>query len=170
MSNQPRQRDDELGALWRKRGDGKPDFFTGSCICPECGVKTDIVAFENGFRQSENQPEYRILKSRPKGDGRHAPSTRRDEQERLPAPRTSDQLRDPKPPSRFATLGGRDEQGPRGNRPPAPQAATWPPRGQQVSRNRQQPSEEWDSRNNAKGADDWTGAIPHPADEDDIPF
>jgi hypothetical protein len=154
MSNpqDSKQRDDEVGALWRKRGEGRADFFTGSCICGQCGAKQDIVVFENNYKKADNQPEFRILKSRPKGDSRHAPSTRRDEQE---------QLRDPKPPSRFATLGGRPAQAP---------TAQWPPRGQQANPKRQQPAEEWDSRNNAKGADDWTANVPHPVTDEDIPF
>lgn len=68
-------RETELGALWRKEGPSGP-FMTGSVQVE--GVKVDIVVFPNGFKEKDNQPDFRILKSRPREERE---STRRDERQ-----------------------------------------------------------------------------------------
>tara|TARA_R110002167_G_scaffold343563_4_gene552722 strand:+ start:1792 stop:2229 length:438 start_codon:yes stop_codon:yes gene_type:complete len=53
--------DREVGALWRKGGE-KP-FYSGSLTVS--GSTTEIVIFQNKFKEKENQPDLRIYKSRP---------------------------------------------------------------------------------------------------------
>lgn len=63
------KREEELGALWRKQSE-RGEYFTGSVTLD--GVKVDLVVFPNGYKKSEKQPDFRILKarSRDKSDGR----------------------------------------------------------------------------------------------------
>ena len=155
MDNERKQRDDELGALWRKDGGQKPDFFTGSCVCPHCHAKTDIVVFQNGFKTADNHPEFRILKSKPREEGR--PSTRRDEAQ-YQRPQTT-----VLPPNQH-TVGKAEP--------------SWPRRGQQVDpfeRETQQPfpNRERTAERAAvqSGRGDWTKDVPPvDVDESDIPF
>ena len=50
----------EIGALWRK-GDDKP-FYSGSLSVKD--EKTEIVIFQNKFKEKDNQPDLRIYKSK----------------------------------------------------------------------------------------------------------
>ncbi len=52
---------DELGALWVKSG-AKGDYMTGMIN----GVP--VVVFPNTKKASDKAPDYRVLKSRPKGE------------------------------------------------------------------------------------------------------
>ena len=63
------KREEELGALWRKQSE-RGEYFTGSVTVD--GVKVDLVVFPNGYKKSEKQPDFRILKARArdKSDGR----------------------------------------------------------------------------------------------------
>jgi len=54
---------EKLGALWVKSGP-KGDFFTGDVEIN--GVRTKIVAFQNGFKQQDKHPDWIIYKSQPK--------------------------------------------------------------------------------------------------------
>lgn len=54
---------EKLGALWVKSGP-KGDFFTGEVEID--GVKTKLVIFQNGFKDSEKKPDWIIFKSQPK--------------------------------------------------------------------------------------------------------
>lgn len=49
----------ELGALWEKSG-AKGPYMTGTIN----GVA--VVLFKNGNKKSEKQPDWRVLKSKPK--------------------------------------------------------------------------------------------------------
>ncbi len=55
--------DDELGALWI-RNSAKGQYMTGNIIID--GVAHPIVCFTNQHKKSATQPDWRILKSRPK--------------------------------------------------------------------------------------------------------
>lgn len=57
--------EDNMGALWKKSGP-KGEYFSGSVEVN--GEKINIVVFPNSFKKAENHPDYRILKSRPKGE------------------------------------------------------------------------------------------------------
>tara|TARA_R110002153_G_scaffold49475_1_gene139470 strand:- start:244 stop:489 length:246 start_codon:yes stop_codon:yes gene_type:complete len=52
--------DREVGALWRKGGE-KP-FYSGSLTVS--GSTTEIVIFQNKFKEKDNQPDLRIYKSK----------------------------------------------------------------------------------------------------------
>lgn len=54
----------ELGALWVKTG-AKGEYMTGTVEIN--GAKVNIVCFRND-RASGNQPQWRVLKSVPKGE------------------------------------------------------------------------------------------------------
>lgn len=54
------QNPDELGALWVKQS-ARGDYMTGTIA----GVQ--VVCFLND-RKTGNQPDWRVLKSKPKGD------------------------------------------------------------------------------------------------------
>jgi uncharacterized protein (DUF736 family) len=53
---------DELGALWLKSS-ARGEFMTGTIN----GVK--VVCFKNDRKTSENQPDWRVLKSKPREGG-----------------------------------------------------------------------------------------------------
>jgi uncharacterized protein (DUF736 family) len=55
------QNPDELGALWEKTG-AKGPYMTGTVN----GVK--VVVFRNGNKASDKQPDWRVLKSKPRED------------------------------------------------------------------------------------------------------
>lgn len=56
-------KEDELGALWLKEGkSGK--YMSGRIEVN--GEKINIVVFKNTYKEKENQPDYKILRSRPK--------------------------------------------------------------------------------------------------------
>lgn len=52
---------DELGALWMKSG-GRGEYMTGTIN----GVK--VVCFPNTRKTSDAQPDWRVLKSKPRDD------------------------------------------------------------------------------------------------------
>lgn len=52
----------ELGALWEKQS-ARGTYMTGTIN----GVK--VVVFHNGKKNSEKSPDWRVLKSVPKGEG-----------------------------------------------------------------------------------------------------
>lgn len=58
-------KENELGALWLK--DGKNGKYMSGKITTPGGEEVQIVVFKNNYKQKENQPDYRILKSEPKG-------------------------------------------------------------------------------------------------------
>lgn len=51
----------EIGALWLKESKNGNSFFSGKID----GVG-DVVVFANTKKTKENQPDYRVLKSRPR--------------------------------------------------------------------------------------------------------
>ena len=55
-----------LGALWKKEND-KGTFFSG-VLENEDGTKTKIVIFKNNYKDTDNKPDYVILKAREKQD------------------------------------------------------------------------------------------------------
>lgn len=55
--------DDSMGALWIK--DGKNGKYMSGVVEID-GVKHNIVVFKNNYKERENQPDYRILKPKPK--------------------------------------------------------------------------------------------------------
>lgn len=52
---------DEIGALWQKTS-ARGDYMAGTVN----GVK--VVVFKNTRKSSEKHPDWRVLKSKPKGD------------------------------------------------------------------------------------------------------
>lgn len=67
------QQDEKIGALWSKTS-GRGEYFTGTIeVKPELlrelmnnAGKLQIVVFKND-KKTGNQPDWRILKSKPKG-------------------------------------------------------------------------------------------------------
>lgn len=63
MATENKKSPDELGALWVRAGkDGK--YFTGNITIND--VVYPIVCFPNDRKKNDKQPDWRILKSRPK--------------------------------------------------------------------------------------------------------
>jgi uncharacterized protein (DUF736 family) len=58
-------KENELGALWLK--DGKNGKYMSGKLTTPGGEDVQIVVFKNNYKQKDNQPDYRILKSEPKG-------------------------------------------------------------------------------------------------------
>lgn len=75
---------DRIGAIWKCK-DGK-DYFTGSIEGPLNlgeGEKLKIVVFKNQRKEKDTQPDYNILKSKPR-DGGKAPEKSGDFNETIP--------------------------------------------------------------------------------------
>lgn len=73
---------DELGALWQKTGK-KGAWFSGTITIN--GEKIPIVVFPNNYKESDKHPDWKILRSRPKGDqGRSAPPPASDDNSDIP--------------------------------------------------------------------------------------
>lgn len=71
--------EDNMGALWKKNGP-KGEYFSGMVEIGD--QKINIVVFPNSYKKSENQPDYRIMKSRPKGEQQtQVPQKKAQEQE-----------------------------------------------------------------------------------------
>lgn len=56
---EPRKNPDELGALWEKTND-RGTYMTGTIS----GVQ--VVCFRNDHKAKETQPDWRVLKSKPR--------------------------------------------------------------------------------------------------------
>lgn len=67
MADYKVQNPDELGALWEKSG-AKGPYMTGTIG----GIK--VVVFKNAGKSSEKQPDWRVLKSKPKDAPTEAPA------------------------------------------------------------------------------------------------
>ncbi len=63
---------DNIGALWEKESP-KGVWFSGEVEID--GTKHPIVVFRNQYKEKPNQPDWRILKSKPRQD---APPPRHD--------------------------------------------------------------------------------------------
>jgi uncharacterized protein (DUF736 family) len=63
------EKEKEIGALWEKQGSTGP-YFTGSIEID--GKQIRIVAFKNGYKKADNQPDWRIFPQ--KFTGSAAPS------------------------------------------------------------------------------------------------
>lgn len=58
-------KENELGALWVKDGkNGK--YFSGKITVDNQDI--GIVIFKNDYKEKENQPDYKILRKRPRPD------------------------------------------------------------------------------------------------------
>lgn len=57
------EKEESIGALWKKSG-AKGDYFIGTISIN--GVATRIVVFPNTLKKNENEPDFRILKARPR--------------------------------------------------------------------------------------------------------
>jgi uncharacterized protein (DUF736 family) len=57
-------KENELGALWLK--DGKNGKYMSGKLTTPGGEELNVVVFKNNYKK-DNQPDYRILKSEPKG-------------------------------------------------------------------------------------------------------
>ncbi len=61
MADFKAQNPDELGALWEKSS-AKGPYMTGTIN----GVK--VVVFKNGNKRSDQQPDWRVMRSKPRED------------------------------------------------------------------------------------------------------
>ena len=73
--------EDSIGALWKKTGQ-KGEYMTGEVEVN--GVKQRIVVFKNSYKEKENQPDYRILASKPQGDKPQPKQEEKDFDEDIP--------------------------------------------------------------------------------------
>ena len=57
----------ELGALWARRGKNQ-NYFSGYVTVGDLGFekRIKIVGFKNNFKDSENQPDFRLYESEEK--------------------------------------------------------------------------------------------------------
>lgn len=56
--------EESVGALWIKTSSKNEKFLSG--VITIDGVAHQIVIFRNGFKKADNQPDWRIYKSKPK--------------------------------------------------------------------------------------------------------
>lgn len=58
------EQEKSIGALWAKKSTKGADYFSGTIELN--GEKIQIVAFYNANKKNPKEPDYRILKSKPK--------------------------------------------------------------------------------------------------------
>ncbi len=56
----------KIGALWSKKTEAGKEYFSG--VISDVRDEIQIVVFQNDKKQNENQPDYDILLSEPKGE------------------------------------------------------------------------------------------------------
>jgi uncharacterized protein (DUF736 family) len=69
------EKENELGALWIKHSD-TGEYMTGSITID--GKVTPIVCFLNRHKKEAKHPDWRILKSQPRGERSPAPEENRE--------------------------------------------------------------------------------------------
>lgn len=55
---------EEMGALWTKTSAKGDKFLSGTIRVGDTAVQ--IVIFKNGYKEKDNQPDWRIYKSKPR--------------------------------------------------------------------------------------------------------
>jgi len=69
MSEQ--KKNDKIGALWERVGNKGP-WMSGEIEID--GVKHSVVVFKNTFKEKDTQPDWNILKSKPREGGQQRPA------------------------------------------------------------------------------------------------
>lgn len=64
-------KENEIGALWSKESKAGQKYLSG--VVEVNGVKQKIVIFKNNYKQEDKHPDYRILKSEPRGQQPETP-------------------------------------------------------------------------------------------------
>lgn len=62
--NDNSKKDDSVGAFWEKQSIRGP-FLSGGIKC-SCGLENKVVAFKNDRKTKENQPDWKVLKQKPR--------------------------------------------------------------------------------------------------------
>jgi len=63
-NNNQQNKNQELGALWKKKSKAGMSFLSGY-INDHDGQRIDIVVFANGNKKNEKAPDYRLYVSKP---------------------------------------------------------------------------------------------------------
>ena len=63
-NNNQQNKNQELGALWKKKSKAGMSFLSGYIVDHD-GARTDIVVFANGNKKNEKAPDYRLYVSKP---------------------------------------------------------------------------------------------------------
>ena len=58
------KRDDEMGALWKKKSKTGDTFLSGVINLPD-GSEQKVLVFVNTRKKNDNHPDYRIIKADP---------------------------------------------------------------------------------------------------------
>ena len=58
----------KIGALWSRKTSGGKEYFSG--VISDLRGDIQIVVFRNDSKKNDNQPDYDILLSEPKGEGK----------------------------------------------------------------------------------------------------
>ena len=56
------EKNEKIGALWQRKTKDGQDYFSGEVN----GVQ--VVVFANSYKEAEKQPDWIVLKSKPKGE------------------------------------------------------------------------------------------------------
>lgn len=59
-------KEDKIGSFWVKQSANGGDYMSGEVELN--GQKLRVVAFPNGYKQSERHPDWILYVSRPRGD------------------------------------------------------------------------------------------------------
>lgn len=76
------RQDDKIGALWTRATRDNAEYLKGEITVN--GVKTEIVVFRNGYKQTDKHPSHIIYLSTPRHGAPAAPSD--DDAPREPEP------------------------------------------------------------------------------------
>lgn len=60
QNNQKKSDLTELGALWLKKSNNGTSYLRGKVSNPDKTISYDVMIFKNEYKNSDNQPDYRI--------------------------------------------------------------------------------------------------------------
>ena len=75
-------KENDIGALWLKESKSGNKFMGG--VIEVNGEKINIVVFKNNYKEKENHPDYKILKSQPKEEQKPAQAAEKVFQDDIP--------------------------------------------------------------------------------------
>ena len=67
QETQTKYKDEEVGAFWKRTSQRGQKYLAGHINMTDgSGESVKLVVFANNHKQNDNQPDYRIYKSRPR--------------------------------------------------------------------------------------------------------